>query len=199
MRGRLLLKGKAAMGLLYAIFSIFITIFYPRQITNVICFGRHRDQLFIKSRKAYYVIYAFWTLFFGTLCLMMGSAAGVNNAFDKILYYCELNFGEYDYVYADSIYEEHDYIYQGDFTLVYYIRRNEDNLNDLIERIVKENNSLYKYYELSEMEVVYGNNGNYYIFEEGEVFAKVTVENTGLLKKIDYQWSREKLEQNLIE
>lgn len=33
-------------------------------------------------------------------------------------------------------YDEHDSIHQGDFTLVYYIRRNEDNLDDLIERIV---------------------------------------------------------------
>lgn len=184
------------MGLLYAIFSIFITIFYPRQITNVICFGRHRDREFTKGRKVYYIIYAFWTLFFAILCLMMGSAARVNNTFDKIMYYCELNFGEYDYFYADSKYDEHDYKHEEDFTLVYYIRRNEDNLDDLIERIVKENNSIYKYYQLSEMKVVYGNNGNYYIFEKGEVFAKVSIENAGLLKKISYQWSREKLEQN---
>ncbi len=49
-----------------------------------------------------------------TLCLMMGSAAGVNNTFDKILYCCELNFGEYDYFYADSIYDEHGRAFKKD-------------------------------------------------------------------------------------
>lgn len=33
--------------------------------------------------------------------------------------------------------------------------------------------------------------------KRGEVIAKVVVENDGLLKKVSYQWSREKLEQNL--
>lgn len=37
----------------------------------------------------------------------------------------------------------------------------------------------------------------YYIYEKGEVIAKVVVENDGLLKKLSYQWSREKLERNL--
>lgn len=39
------------MGLLYAIFSIFITLFFPKQITDVICYGRHRDIENIKSKK----------------------------------------------------------------------------------------------------------------------------------------------------
>lgn len=41
------------MGLLYAIFSIFITLFFPKQITDVICYGRHRDRENIKSKKIY--------------------------------------------------------------------------------------------------------------------------------------------------
>ena len=36
--------GETVMGLLYAIFSIFITLFFPKQITDVICYGRHRDR-----------------------------------------------------------------------------------------------------------------------------------------------------------
>ena len=73
---------------------------------------------------------------------MMGSASGVNNTFDRVLDYYGLNFGEYDYFEAASIYDEHDYKHEGDFTLVYYIRKNEDNLDDLIsfdhfERLVK--------------------------------------------------------------
>ena len=39
------------MGLLYAIFSIFITLIFPKQITDVICYGRHRDMEKIKSKK----------------------------------------------------------------------------------------------------------------------------------------------------
>ena len=75
------------MGLLYAIFSIFITLFFPKQITDVICYGRHRDRENIKSKKIYCLIYVFWTLFFGLFCLMMGSASGVNNTFDRVLDY----------------------------------------------------------------------------------------------------------------
>lgn len=39
------------MGLLYAIFSIFITLIFPKQITDVICYGRHRDRENIKSKN----------------------------------------------------------------------------------------------------------------------------------------------------
>ena len=112
------------MGLLYAIFSIFITLFFPKQITNVICYGRHRDRENIKSKKIYCLIYVFWTSFFGLFCLMMGSASG-------------------------------------------------------------------------EIDVVSETKRIYYIYEKGEVIAKVVVENDGLLKKLSYQWSREKLERNL--
>ena len=49
------------MGLLYAIFSIFITLFFPKQITDVICYGRHRDRENIKSKK----IYCSYICFFG--------------------------------------------------------------------------------------------------------------------------------------
>ncbi len=70
---------------------------------------------------------------------MMGSASGVNNTFDRVSDYYGLNFGEYDYFEAASIYDEHDYKHEGDFTLVYYIRKNEDNLDDLIKQIVQEN------------------------------------------------------------
>lgn len=79
------------MGLLYAIFSIFITLFFPKQITDVICYGRHRDRENIKSKKIYCLIYVFWTLFLGLFCLMMGSASGVNNTFDRVLDYYGLS------------------------------------------------------------------------------------------------------------
>ena len=62
---------ETVMGLLYAIFSIFITLFFPKQITDVICYGRHRDRENIKSKKIYCLIYVFWTLFFGLFCLIL--------------------------------------------------------------------------------------------------------------------------------
>lgn len=185
------------MGLLYTVFSIFFTLFFPKQITDVICYGRHRDRVNAKSRKIYCIIYVFWTLIFGVSCLMMGAASGVNNTFDRILDYYGLNFGGYDYFEATSIYDEHDDKRKGDFTLVYYIRRNEDHLDDLMVQMVKENPSIYKRYQLGEIEVIEETNGVYYICKKGEIFARVIVENEGLLKKVSYQWRREKLEQNL--
>jgi hypothetical protein len=100
---------------------------------------------------------------------------------------------------AGSIYDEEDYKYEGDFTLVYYIRKNEDDLEGVMERIVKENNSIYKYYQLGEIEFVYESGGVYYLRENGERLATVLVENDGLLKKVSFQWDREKLEQHLGE
>ena len=58
------------------LFCIFFLLFFPKQITDVICYGRHRDKENIKSRRVYYFIYAFWFLFFGVFCLMIGSAVG---------------------------------------------------------------------------------------------------------------------------
>lgn len=143
------------------------------------------------------LLYVFWTLFFGLFCLMMGSASGVNNTFDRVLDYYGLNFGEYDYFEAASIYDEHDYKHEGDFTLVYYIKKNEDNLDDLIKQIVQENNSIYKRYQLSEIDVVYETNGIYYICEKGGGDCKGSGRKRWIVKKVSYQWSREKLEQNL--
>lgn len=56
--------GETVMGLLYAIFSIFITLFFPKQITDVICYGRHRDRENIKSKKKYIVLYMFFGHYF---------------------------------------------------------------------------------------------------------------------------------------
>ena len=40
-------------------------------------------------------------------------------------------------------------------------------LDDLIKQIVQENNSIYKRYQLNEIDVVYETNGIYYICEKG--------------------------------
>ena len=39
--------------------------------------------------------------------------------------------------------------------------------DDLIKQIVQENNSIYKRYQLNEIDVVYETNGIYYICEKG--------------------------------
>ena len=52
--------------------------------------------------------------------------------------------------------------------------------------VIHRLHSIYKRYQLSEIDVVYETNGIYYICEKGEVIAKVVVENDGLLKKISY-------------
>ena len=53
-------------------------------------------------------------------------------------------------------------------SLLYTISvKNEDNLDDLIKQIVQENNSIYKRYQLNEIDVVYETNGIYYICEKG--------------------------------
>ena len=65
-----------------------------------------------------------------------------------------------------------------------------------MKQIDQEINSIYKRYQFSEIEVIYETKGIYYICEKGEVVAKVVVENDGLLKKVSYQWDREKLGPN---
>ena len=88
------------------------------------------------------------------------AVSGVNNTFDRGLDYYGFNFGEYDYFEAVSIYDEHDYKHEGDFTLVYYIRKNEDNLDDLIKQIVQENNSCLLYTSFAILKLLY-NSFNY--------------------------------------
>ena len=78
-----------------------------------------------------------------------------------------MNVGECDCFDTGWIYSVLFFFFEGDFTLVYYIRKNEDNLDDLIKQIVQENNSIYKRYQLNEIDVVYETNGIYYICEKG--------------------------------
>lgn len=181
------------MSLYYAAISIFLTIFYPRVLTGLICYGKKGDQLYIKSRKIYYLIYAGWTVFFATLCLMMGSAAGVNHTFDRILDYVGLEFLDRDYMQGETIYEDEYHVKESDFTHVYYVEKDEENLQDLVEQIVRENSFIYEVYSLEKMEVIFEKRGDgygYCITEGGETLAVVSVENAGLMKKICYKWDR---------
>lgn len=184
------------MGLYYAAAAIFLTVFYPRALTNLICYGRNGDQLYIKSRKIYYLIYTGWTILVAVLCLMMGAVAGVDSKFDRVLDYVCLEFHGEDYRQGDTIYENEYKPKESDFTHVYYVKRDEENVNELVERIVKENSFIYEAYSLEKMEVIFEKSGDgygYSIKEGGETLAKVSVKNTGLLKKISYRWDRELL------
>lgn len=178
---------------IYRLFCIFFLLFFPKQITDVICYGRHRDKENIKSRRGYYFIYTFWFLFFGVFCLMMGSAAGVDPTFDRVVDYYDLNSGKCDYREADSFYDEEGKK-QGDFTLVYYIRKNEPHVAAVILQIVEENKSLRYHDQLTELKATYQSDGTYFLYGKGKMLARVKVENAGLLKKVSYQWDRKQLE-----
>lgn len=183
------------MKIYYLVISSFLTFFYSRQITNLICFGRHRDQEFVKSKKVYYLIYIFWILFFGILCLMMGSASGVDHTFDYGLNVIELYSGNRSYFTGKTIYDENDYNRQGDFTIEYYVKNN-DNIESISKKIVEENGIIYRMYNLSNISIIYESNNRYLIYENEEVFATVDVEKTGVVKKLSFHWKKEMLRKN---
>lgn len=57
------------------------------------------------------------------------------------------------------------------------------SLSDLIKQIVQENNSIYKRYQLSEIDVVYETNGIYYICEKGGGDCKGSSRKRWIVKK----------------
>lgn len=179
---------------LYVFFSIFFILFFPKMITDVICYGRHRDRENIKSRKVKGIIYLFWVFVFSVLCLIMGAVSRTNNTFDRFLDFYGLYFEGNDYFEAGS--SIHDESHKDDFVLVYYIKKNENNIEELLKQIIEENNSIYKRYQLSNIEVIYKTKGVYYVYEGKEMIARITTKNEGLLAKVTYYWSRKQLEQN---
>ena len=98
------------MKICYIVVSAFLIIFYPRQLTHLMCFGRHRDKNIVKSKAAYWGIYLFWTIIFLIGCLMMGSAMKVNSTMDKLVYYFILGSDNRDCVELGS--EENDEAYR---------------------------------------------------------------------------------------
>ncbi len=52
------------MKICYIVVSAFLIIFYPRQLTHLMCFGRHRDKNIVKSKAAYWGIYLFLDNYF---------------------------------------------------------------------------------------------------------------------------------------
>ena len=55
------------MKICYIVVSAFLIIFYLRQLTHLMCFGRHRDKNIVKSKAAYWEYICFGQLFFDWL------------------------------------------------------------------------------------------------------------------------------------
>lgn len=175
------------MRALYIVISAFFVLFYPRQITNVICFGRHRDQVNVKSRAAYWGIYSFWTIIFLILCLMMGSAAGVSTVMNKVMYYFILSSGDRDYISVASESDEDTYI------LPYYTQKGI-NESFLLE-IVRDNKFIYERYELEGLTVKRLSKNYWALYLDEEVMGYVEVKNGIFYKTLYYRWDRQKLDQ----
>ncbi|MBD5522423.1 MAG: hypothetical protein HDR03_14570 [Lachnospiraceae bacterium] len=172
--------------ILYKIFSIFFILFYPRQITHVICFGRHRDEVRINSKIAYCSIYLFWTIFFGILCLMMGAASGIDPTFNKILYFADLTFGHEEYVGAGASEENDDMIF-----LTYYTKKEIDET--ILCKIIQDNKFICEPYELGDAEVIQTGKRIWKIQLDGEVLGKIEIERNLVMWKICYIWDKIKL------
>lgn len=177
---------KINLRVLYSVFSIFFTLFYPRQITHVICFGRHRDEVRIKSKIAYYCIYLFWTIFFGSLCLIMGAASGIDPTFDKILYFADLTYGYEEYVEAGASEENDNTIY-----ITYYTKKDIDET--ILCGIIYNNKFICEPYELGEVEVKQISKKVWEIQLDGEVLGSIEIERNLVMWKICYMWDKIKL------
>ncbi|MBD5543507.1 MAG: hypothetical protein HDR01_04470 [Lachnospiraceae bacterium] len=171
----------------YIIISAFLILFFPRQITNVICFGRHRDQINVKSKAAYWGIYSFWTVVFLIGCLFMGSAAGVDTTIDKLVYYFILGSGNEDYIELASEEDDEAYI------LTYYTREeiNEDVLYD----IVQNNRFIYKTYRLEDLKIEQIDKKKWGLYLDSETMGYIEVKKGFLLNEIYYRWYKKNLEQ----
>lgn len=178
---------KIDLSILYKILSIFFILFYPRQITHVICFGRHRDEVRIKSKIAYCSIYLFWTIFFAILCLIMGSACGMDSTFDKILYFTDLTYGYEEYVEAGASKENDGTIY-----LTYYTKKDIDE--PILCEIIQDNKFICEPYELEEVEVKQISKKIWEIQLGGEVLGSIEIERDLVMWKICYMWDKIKLE-----
>ena len=154
------------MKICYIVVSAFLIIFYPRQLTHLMCFGRHRDKNIVKSKAAYWGIYLFWTIIFLIGCLMMGSAMKVNSTMDKLVYYFILGSDNRDCVELGS--EENDEAY-----ISTYYTRKEINESFLFEVVQKHE----------------------YAYLNDEVMGYVEVKKGFLIKEFCFVWDRQKIDQ----
>ena len=183
------------MNIYYLISSLFFILFFPRMLTDVICFGKHRDQQFVKSKMGYWLIYSLWTLFFGGMCLIMGSMSGVDHTFDTI-------YDSYKLYFTECNYTENQGMKPNDprnnmFTLEYYVKINEDHMEDVIIHIIEDNGSIYREYKLNSLCVNYLGDNRYIVYCGEVMISTVEIKKAMLLKKLIFQWDREKLEKIL--
>lgn len=179
---------KFDLRILYTLFSAFFVLFYPRQITHVICFGRHRDEVRIKSKIAYYGIYLFWMIVFGILCLMMGAASGLDSTFDKVLFFVDLTYGHEEYVSAGASEEKDDTIY-----LTYYTKKDIDET--ILCKIIRDNPFICEPYKLDEAEVRQTGKKIWEIRIDGKTLGNIEMERSLFMWKICYMWDKPKLEE----
>ena len=172
--------------LLYRVNSAFIILFFPRQLTHLMCFGRHRDEILIKSKKAYWGIYLSWTAFFGILCSMMGAASDIDPTFDNVLYFIDLISGYADYVEVSGETVD-DTIY-----LTYYTLKDIDEA--ILSKIIQNNSFIYKDYKLEGIVIKQVTKRYWGVYLDGEVMGYIQIKRSFIIKKVCYEWDRVKLE-----
>jgi hypothetical protein len=174
------------MKIRYIVVSAFLIIFYPRQLTNLICFGRHRDKNIVKSKAVYWGIYLFWTIIFLIGCLMMGSAMKVNSAMDKVVYYFILGSDNRDCAELGS--EENDEAY-----ISTYYTRKEINESFLLEVVQKHEYS----YELCQLQdlIIKKQNERWVLYLNDDVMGYIEVKKGFLINEFCIVWDRKKIDQ----
>lgn len=175
------------MKICYIAVSAFFIIFYPRQLTNLICFGRHRDKNIVKSRAAYWGIYSFWTIIFLIGCLMMGSAAKVDSTMDKIVYFFILGSDNKDCAGLGSDETDEAYISP------YYTRKeiNEDFLLETVQRY----EYIYDLCQLQNLTIKKLDKSKWALYLNDEVMGYAEVKKGVFIKEFCYIWDKQKVDQ----
>lgn len=181
------------MRLLWILLTLFFCGFYPKVLTDCLCFGSKRDKICIKSWKQYWLIFAINLLPFAFLCIVAGSDIGADDTLDNIFHYYRLTFGGEDYVgcsnrYAyEKILKKADngkhkyYLYKTDFDdddykiSIYYTRKPIDG--NLIYKIV----SLYY---ASDLKVVKTDKSHWAVYSGKEFLGYAESIGGFLFKKI---------------
>ena len=153
------------MKICYIVVSAFLIIFYPRQLTHLMCFGRHRDKNIVKSKAAYWGIYLFWTIIFLIGCL------GSDNR-DCV----ELGSEENDEAYIST-----------------YYTRKEINESFLFE-VVQKHEYAYEMCQLQEL-IIKKQDERWILYLNDEVMGYVEVKKGFLIKEFCFVWDRQKIDQ----
>lgn len=168
----------------YALICIVILGVFPRQLTNLICFGRHRDEIKVQSKIAYWAIFSFWFALFGLLCLIMGSDAKITPLLDKIL--CGFHDGGFVEGFSNDAEE-------GTVTVIYYTRK--PITQKLLFDMLKADYYMYENYALQEIELKKNDAGKWDLTVNGMTLGSVDYKRTFWAKEIYFKWDTEKLEE----